>query len=100
LGSSLALINGQRVFLEHPAFLKDDLLYLPVDFYEYHMNCFDYTHASALAANVLTFDPGVTPAFTTVPDEGSLSVSVESLPQPPVVEGGTEGTPQVPSTTF
>ena len=63
LDTCSAVINGERVSLKHPAFLKDNVLYLPLDFYSSKMNCFEYTLSSALGASVLTFDPSVTPSF-------------------------------------
>jgi hypothetical protein len=63
LNNESAVINGQRVFLKHPAFLKDDVLYLPSEFYKETMNCFTLDDSVALAGKVLTFDPEKTPSF-------------------------------------
>ena len=88
LGSEEAVINGQAVSLKAPAFLKDEVLYLPADFYAEKMNCFTYSESvAAYGANVLTFtgespsflfhsfppsppvDPATIPVFTPPPEE-------------------------------
>jgi hypothetical protein len=78
-GSTRALVNGQTVYLEYPPFLLEGELYLPVDFFEYKMNCFDYTHSSALAANVLTFYPDRTPSLCFDPEDWK---EMKALPAP------------------
>ena len=66
--------------------LKDDELYIPVDFFIYQMNCFEYTHSSALASNVLTYLTTEVPGFTSFQDRGSAAIDVNVLPKPVVPE--------------
>lgn len=87
LGTCNAVVNGEKVFLENRVFLKDEMLYIPVDFFEDKMNCFDYTHSSALAANVLTYLEGVDPGFRFSPSSENQPVDVATVPVAPTVPG-------------
>lgn len=88
LGSEEAIINGERVSLKAPSFVKDNVLYLPIDFYAEKMNCFTYSQAvAAYGGDTLTYsgseaafvfrpfatqapvDPATIPVFT--PPEGA-----------------------------
>ena len=64
IGTPNCVLNGVKASLEAPVLLKDDVLYLPVDFFFRRMSCFEYTFSSPLNANVLTFLSDVTPALT------------------------------------
>ena len=83
LGSCNAIVNGERVSLKSEVFLKDDVLYLPVDFYTDKMNCFTFTHSSPLSANTLTLKTSVTPAFCFHSATPSAPVDPASAPQAP-----------------
>ena len=72
LNSTTALINGQKADLSAPALLKEEELYLPVDFFTTQMPGFTLTHSTPLAANVLTIAESATRRFylqepTTIP---------------------------------
>lgn len=50
------IINGQRFSMKAPALVKDEILYLPVEFYGEKMHCFEYSkNNSTYGADVLTF---------------------------------------------
>ena len=88
LNSPSVLVNGQKVSTKSSAFLKDDVLYIPVDFFTDKMSCFSYTHSSALAANVLTY----------LPQEG-ISFVFREMPASPTVDAATVPViPTVPET--
>lgn len=89
LGSEEAEINGVRVSLKAPSFMKGDELYLPIDFYAEKMNCFTYAASvAAYGGDTLTYsgkdpsflfrpfpleapvDPATIPVFT--PPEGTV----------------------------
>lgn len=94
LGTPNCEINGVRVSLTAPVFLKDDVLYLPVDFFFRRMNCFEYTYSSALNANVLTYLSEITPALTAREMEkpeplDESRIPVPSATLPPVQEQAT-----------
>jgi len=100
LGTDIADINGERVFLEGCCFMKDEVLYLPVDFFEDKMNCFDYTHSSALAADVLTYLDPIQHSFRFSPAQATPSVDYSTVPviptvpeTPPTVPEGTTPSP-------
>lgn len=97
LGTCNAIVNGERVFLENEVFLQDELLYLPVDFYEDKMNCFEYTFSSALSANVLTFLPEFEPSLRFAPSEPIPPVDYATVPVAPVVPSQPEPTPSTPT---
>lgn len=63
LNSCDAVICGVRVSLEGESFIKDNVLYLPADFYRDKMNCFTFEKSTALAAWVFTFREETPPAF-------------------------------------
>lgn len=64
LGTEEAIINGQHVSIKAPAILKDKDLYLPLDFFEDKMNCFELgLNNSTYGADVLTFNKDVKPSF-------------------------------------
>lgn len=84
LNSCNVVINGEKVSMKGESFLKDDVLYLPVDFYTEKMTCFTYTHSSALAANVLTFLP-----------ENEITFTFQGTPTSPTVDFAT--VPVVPT---
>lgn len=95
LGSCNVLVNGQRVAMKGNAFLKDDVLFIPVDFFTDKMNCFSYTHSSALAANVLTYLPQTEDAFLFRDTPTSPTVDFATVPVfPTVPEGGEEPQPE------
>ena len=98
LGTGIADINGERVFLKGNSFMKDEVLYLPVDFFEDKMNCFDYTHSSALASEVLTFLDNVKPALRFSPATATPSVDYSTVPVIPSVPE-TPTVPEVPPAT-
>ncbi|MBR4288270.1 MAG: hypothetical protein IKT50_02395 [Clostridia bacterium] len=78
LGSCNVLVNGQKVSMKASAFLKDDVLYIPIDFFTDKMTCFSYTHSSALAAGVLTYLP-----------EGEMNFIFREMPDSPTVDIAT-----------
>ena len=93
LGSCNVLINGERVSMKSSAFLKDDILYLPIDFYTDKMTCFAYSHSSALAANVLTYHPEAEISFFFRGTPTSPTVNFDTVPVLPTLpEEGTEET--------
>ena len=85
LDSDEAVINGVPVSLTHPALLREDVLYLPLDFFASAMTCFTFSPAVAsYGADVLTFfdtDPG----FLFAPAPQSDPVDYASVPRAPVV---------------
>lgn len=83
LGTPDCVANGVRVSLSAPAFLKDDVLYLPADFFSLRMNCFEYTYSPAVKANVLTFMTGQTPALTTRTMTSTPRVDPATIPASP-----------------
>jgi len=88
LGSCNVLVNGQKVSMKSAAFLKDDVLYIPVDFFTDKMTCFSFAHSSALAANVLTYFP-----------EGEMTFVFRDMPPSPTVDVSTAPViPTVPET--
>lgn len=82
LGTPNCEINGVRMSLEAPVLLKDEVLYLPVDFFFRRMNCFEYTYSSPLKANVLTFLPELSPAL--VPQAMSITPRIDPNTVPAV----------------
>ena len=83
LGTPNCTVNGVRASLEAPVFLKDDVLYLPVDFFSRWMNCFTYTFSSPLDAYVLSFSGDVTPALTTRAMNATPKIDVAAKPATP-----------------
>lgn len=85
LGTTEAIINGIHVSLKEPVFLKEDVLYLPVDFFADKMNCFTYSASvAAYGADVLTYldtEPGF--LFSSCP--AGESVSYATVPVAPTV---------------
>ena len=64
IGSEEAIINGNRVSIKEPALLKDGNLYLPLDFFEDKMNCFEFApNNTTYGADVLSFNKEITPSF-------------------------------------
>ena len=85
LDSCNVLINGERVSMKSSAFLKDDILYLPIDFYTDKMTCFAYSHSSALAANVLTYHPESEISFFFRGTPTSPTVNFDTVPVLPTL---------------
>jgi len=85
LGTSEAVVNGRKVSLEENVFLKDDVLYLPVDFFTNKMNGFQFTTSSALAAVVLTYQPTEELSFGFYSTPPSETVSFDTVPVAPTV---------------
>lgn len=83
LGTPLAIINGQKVCLKEKVFLKEDTLYLPIDFYTDKMNCFTFAESAPLAANVLTFRSQVDPAMRFHQESDCPPVDVNTIPVAP-----------------
>lgn len=83
LGTPLAIVNGVRVNLKEIVFVKDDILYLPMDFYTDKMNCFTLTESTPLAANVFTFLSEVPPAFRFHTTGGCPTVDPATIPVAP-----------------
>ena len=82
LDTTAAIINGQRVSLKEKVFLKDDVLYLPIDFYSDKMNCFTFAQSVPLAANVLTFREDVAPAMQFHGEAECAPVDPGTIPAP------------------
>lgn len=97
LNSCNVLVNGQKVSMKADAFLKDDVLYIPVDFFTDKMTCFTYSHSSALAANVLTYLPENEISFVFRDTPTSATVDVATVPVAPTVPEDPEDpeTPEV-----
>ena len=71
LNTEEGVINGEHFAIKSPSFLKDDVLYLPVDFFVDKMNCFQFgKNNPTYGADVLTFLPDVEPAFIYTPITG------------------------------
>ncbi len=92
LNTCNAVINGVPVSLKNASFLKDDVLYLPVDFFTDKMNCFTFTVSSPLGANVLTFRESVTPSFVFRASLPSATVDAATIPVAPVVDPESQPT--------
>ena len=80
LGTDQAVVNGQNVSLSDISFLKEDQLYLPVDFFTDKMNCFRFTYSSADKSNVLTFDPTVEGKMVFQGQAATLPVDIATVP--------------------
>lgn len=85
LGSQGAIINGERVCLKEDVFVKDDVLYLPVDFFTDKMNCFTFEESAPLAANVLTFRQDLEPGMQFHPQTESAPVDFATVPVAPAL---------------
>ncbi len=85
LGSQGAIVNGERVCLKEDVFLKDDVLYLPVDFFTDKMNCFTFEESAPLAANVLTFRQDLAPGMQFHPQTDSAPVDFATVPVAPTL---------------
>ncbi len=85
LNSPAVLVNGEKVSMKASAFLKDDVLYIPVDFFTDKMTCFTYAHSSALAANVLTYLPQAEMTFVFRDMPTSPTVDISTAPVIPTV---------------
>ena len=81
LDTENAIINGERVSLNHPAFVKDNILYLPLDFYSTFLSCFKLEISAPLGASVLTFYPEIQPSFSFARQEDQSILSPDSLPK-------------------
>ncbi len=90
LGSCNAIVNGEKVSLRSAVFLRDEVLYLPVDFFSDKMNCFTFTHSSALSANVLTYNESVSPGFYFHASSPTAPVDPATAPAPPADPGENE----------
>ena len=86
LGTPNCEINGVGMSLEAPVFLKDDVIYLPVDFFYRRMNCFEYTFSSPLNANVLTFLPEVPPGLVAHVMTSSPRIDPATVPAAPATQ--------------
>lgn len=82
LNSENAVINGQKVAIQNNAVLKNDVLYLPVEFYTEKMNCFSFAESVPLAANVLTFQSELTPAFRFRISDSVPQIDPNTIPVP------------------
>ncbi len=81
LNSCDVIVNGEKVSTKNPAFVENDVLYLPMDFVTEKMNCFTFSEAvPAYGANVLTFLKTADPAFRFHPTPPESSVSVDTIP--------------------
>ncbi len=70
LNTEEGVINGEHFAIQSPSFLRDDVLYLPVDFYVEKMNCFQFgKNNPTYSADVLTFLKDVEPSFVYTPVE-------------------------------
>lgn len=79
LNTEEGVINGEHFAIKSPSFMKDDVLYLPVDFFIDKMNCFQFSKNNpTYGADVLTFLPEVEPAFVYTP-----VTAIEPLPYDP-----------------
>ena len=85
LGTPEVEINGVKVSLKENSFVKNDVLYIPMDFFTDKMNCFAFTESVPLAANVLTFNESVTPGFRFQPVSGMTTVNQATVPVAPVL---------------
>lgn len=104
LGSEEAVINSVHVSLSAPAIVKDDNLYLPVDFFGDKMTCFTYSPAVAsYGADVLTFRESEPISFYTDLCPESEVVSYSTVPIAPTLpeEENTENVenPEEPGET-
>lgn len=86
LGTGNAVVNGQTVSIKAVSFVKNDTLYLPVDFYTDKMSCFEFAYSSALSANVLTYLESAGMGFTFHESRESARVDVSTAPLPAPVE--------------
>ena len=81
LNSCDVIVNGERVSTKNPAFVENDVLYLPMDFVTEKMNCFTFSEAvPAYGANVLTFLKTEDPAFRFRATPTENAVSVDTIP--------------------
>lgn len=90
LGTENAVINGQRVSLRYPAFCRDEVLYLPIDFFTDKMNCFTFDDSVALASKILTVHTEVTPSFAFCEDAVPQKVDAATIPVAPVFPSDEE----------
>lgn len=81
LNSCDVIVNGERVSTKNPAFVENDILYLPMDFITEKMNCFTFSEAvPAYGANVLTFLKTQDAAFSFHATPPENAVSADSIP--------------------
>ncbi len=85
LGTPEVEINGVHVSMKGESFVKNDVLYIPMDFFTDKMNCFSFTESVPLAANVLTFNESVSPAFRFHPSPVMNTVNQATVPVAPVL---------------
>lgn len=85
LGTPEVEINGVHVSLKADSFVKNNVLYVPMDFFTDKMNCFSFTESVPLAANVLTFNESVSPSFRFRPSPVMQTVDQATVPVAPVL---------------
>ena len=87
LGTEEVIVNGEHVSIKAPAILKNDELYLPLDFYADKMNCFELgLNNPTYGADVLTYSKEIDPAYVFSPGSSSPAIpydpSYKNVPAP------------------